>query len=602
MTDAPDRPAAAFLSEVDAAARRGELLAAYDLAGKGLEAAPDDLLLRHRRVLMLVRSGAVAEAQAAFRRLGLDAVSDPDVAALEGRLLKDLALAAEGPARRELAARSAAVYERLFHASGRYYQGVNAASMALMAGDAERARGLAAAVLGAIADDGSFWAPASVAEAALILGDLPRAAAAIAEAAGREAGDLGARTVTRAQLRRLAALLGCDTGFLAPIEPPAIIHFTGHMVRAGEDDAAARAPLEAAAAGAIAATLAAHGVGFGYGSLASGADILFAEALLARGAELNVVLPFPEAAFVPRSVAIGGSRWLGRFQACLAAASVTVSAPHAFDEDALDYRMASSQAMGLALARARRLDAAVLQVALWDGGAAGGPAGTAADVAEWQAGGRRTIVLPCPWRHVPPPAPPPAPVPAAGAPPSFGVRRRMVAALFGDFVGFSRLTERQYGLFFDHVVPVLARVLAEAGPALLYRNSWGDAVKLVFDDASSAAACGLHLQEALAGIDLAAAGLPAEFSLRLSGDFGPVLEVFDGVRGTTKYAGTVLTRAARIEPVTPPGRLFLTAAMAGRLLLEARPGAPVCDYVGQIRTAKNYGQIPVFAARFDRPG
>ena len=33
-------------------------------------------------------------------------------------------------------------------------------------------------------------------------------------------------------------------------------------------------------------------VGFGYGSLAAGADILFAEALLARGASLHVVLPF----------------------------------------------------------------------------------------------------------------------------------------------------------------------------------------------------------------------------------------------------------------------------------------------------------------------
>jgi hypothetical protein len=51
---------------------------------------------------------------------------------------------------------------------------------------------------------------------------------------------------------------------------------------------------EGKVAAIIRAQLAKETVGCGFGSLAGGADILFAEALLERGAEVNIVLPLIE--------------------------------------------------------------------------------------------------------------------------------------------------------------------------------------------------------------------------------------------------------------------------------------------------------------------
>lgn len=48
------RPASAWLAAVRESERRGELLAAYDIAERGLERYPDDVPLKHRAVLALV--------------------------------------------------------------------------------------------------------------------------------------------------------------------------------------------------------------------------------------------------------------------------------------------------------------------------------------------------------------------------------------------------------------------------------------------------------------------------------------------------------------------------------------------------------------------
>ena len=65
-------------------------------------------------------------------------------------------------------------------------------------------------------------------------------------------------------------------------------------------------------------------IGFAYGALAAGSDILIAEELLDVGAELHVVLPFAEADFLEQSVAPAGQEWVRRYHDCKArAASLT---------------------------------------------------------------------------------------------------------------------------------------------------------------------------------------------------------------------------------------------------------------------------------------
>ncbi len=587
-------------AEVDAALRAGEHLSAYDRARRALKAFPGHPGLRYRAVLALARGGATEPAMACYREFGLAASHDPDVRALGPRLIKDRAMAASGAERRRLADRSSRGYEALWRDTGRYHPGVNAATMALVGGDAPRAQDLALALLDraldpAHGDDGSYWFQASRSEALLVLGDVDAAAAALAEAARRDGGpeaDAGTRGVTRRQLRLIAAHAGRDAAFLAELPVPAVIHYTGHMLPTGAGDATARLVFERRLAERVRAILDQRPIGHGHGSLACGADIIVAEVLLERGAQLHVVLPFDAESFKRRSVRAGGPGWAERFDRCLAAAaSVTYTADRAYPSDDLDFRCAAHRAMGRALLQADQFDGEAAQLAVWDGGPATGDGGTAVDVADWAAGARPQIRVECPWRGVSATGN----GGAAGAAAQPG-RRRFTSVVFGDFAGFSRLDDVQYRVFFEAILGRLGRAIDRYGEAVLYRNTWGDALKLMFDSPAAALRCGLDLQGELATLDLGRLGLPRSLALRLSGDFGPTVTVYDGVRRTPKFAGAVMTRAARIEPITPPGRIYVTEALATELLLAPRPGLR-CDYAGRVPTAKGYGELPLYLVR-----
>ena len=55
----------------------------------------------------------------------------------------------------------------------------------------------------------------------------------------------------------------------------------------------------------------------------------------------------------------------------------------------------------------------------------------------------------------------------------------------------------------------------------------------------------------------------------------------------------IVSKAARIEPVTPPGAAFVTEPFAAILALEAG-GRFACRYVGRIPLAKKYGDYPMY--------
>ncbi|MDP9326671.1 MAG: adenylate/guanylate cyclase domain-containing protein, partial [Actinomycetota bacterium] len=319
--------------------------------------------------------------------------------------------------------------------------------------------------------------------------------------------------------------------------------------------------------------------------LASGADIMCAEALLDAGAEIHVVLPFATDEFVRSSVADGGPEWVGRFQRCMdAATSINYATDDAYLGDDVLYRYGAELAMGLALLRARFLDAPVRQLAVWDGSPAGGEAGTAIDITTWTGHGHPVTVI----------APTEPPLPAASVPISHrdDTGRVVRAILFADVKGFSKLTDEQLPSFAEHVLGAMAEVLDRHADAVSYRNTWGDAVYAVLTDVVSAAACALEMQEAMGAIDLDACGLPGRLALRLGAHVGPVFSIVDPVLGKPSYMGSHVSRTARIEPVTPPGAVFATEAFAAALELEhSRFGF---DYVGHIPAAKDFGRLRMY--------
>ena len=132
--------------------------------------------------------------------------------------------------------------------------------------------------------------------------------------------------------------------------PPKIAHFCGH--RPAQDGAGGRFPEReiSRVRGEIAEILDREDVRFGVGSLAAGADILVAEALLDRDGQVEIVLPFAKDEFIEMSVRVPGRDWIERFEAVLNRAA----AIHFVTEDAyLGHDELFNYATHLALGQAR---------------------------------------------------------------------------------------------------------------------------------------------------------------------------------------------------------------------------------------------------------
>ena len=88
-------------------------------------------------------------------------------------------------------------------------------------------------------------------------------------------------------------------------------------------------------------------MGYAYGSLAAGGEILCAEACLRAGAELHVILPFKADEFVARMVRPAGPAWLRRFENCVArATSLAFATMDSYQGDDELFTYADRLAMG----------------------------------------------------------------------------------------------------------------------------------------------------------------------------------------------------------------------------------------------------------------
>jgi class 3 adenylate cyclase len=595
MTDSVT-PASDALEEVRAAQQRGDVIQAFDLATSALEGNPEPSerdLLRYQAVLALAQSGATRAAQALYDGWKLGEANSEDAAALAGRLAKDRALAATESERAEAAGRAAELYLAAYETWRGYFPAINAATLSLLAGDASRAEALAREVVSLLdasppSDEEVYYHAATRAEAELILGRDDEAGRAIeraAQSAGRNA--LGVSR-TRRQLRLLCRARGRDAALLEPLQPPAVLAYCGHMIAA--PGAAGRFPAEQEreVARAIRSMLDRHSVGIGYGALACGADILFAEALLERGAELHVVLPFDREAFLETSVRRGGPGWVERFERCLSEArNVSLASEDGYLGDDSLFDFGNRVAMGLAVLHAQVLDTEARQIAVWDGQPDGGPGGTGGSIRYWESLGfpSDTIEV-APSRQVARTRDIPAP--KASAP-----HRELRSLIFADVRGFTAIPEARLPVFLTTVMQGLAEVIDGFGADVLYRNTWGDAMYLVLRGVRGAAECALALQEFVQSTDFTPQGLPHDFSMRLGAHFAPVYETYDPVLKGRNYHGAQVSRTARIEPITPPGEIYVTEPFAATLALEGGNEFR-CDYVGRVPLAKKYGSFRMY--------
>ena len=578
-------------NEIQRALARGEYLEAYDLAQRALAASPDDLELAYACVLALSRSGATRQAQEQYEKLQLWARAqhcDPkiaiDVRALRAHILKDAAQHGSALFRDELLRAAAQTYETVFESAGASFPAINAATLFFLAGDKERARDLARRTLKCLdretaAEKAHFFFFATRAEALLLLADLDGARDALQRAVACEDATEASRAITRRQLTLICDCERVGHSLLAPLAARCVIHYAGHIFKEDFEATDLRRRIDS--------FLAERNVGYGFGSLAAGSDILFAEALLARGATLNVVMPFRKDEFRGMSVTAYGESWGKRFDEVFArATTVHYATEDAFLGDEALFTYGSSFAMGLATLQAQYLDAPLVQAVVFSGDDRLSEQGTSADIRAWKAGGRESIIFDAARSIV-------ASDHSALRP--SGVQPRVLRAMiFGDLKGFSTLSEAQIPVFVEHVLCRYARVLSNFESSLKFQNTWGDGLYAVFNDARSAAECAMMMQAEMASLDLAAAGLPAQMGLRLGAHFGPVFKIEDPVLRRANFMGAHISRTARIEPVTPEGAVFVTEAFAAQLALSSSATFR-CEYVGQTNAAKHYGKMRMYA-------
>lgn len=583
--------------QAEAAIGRGDLFSAYDAATAAIEGGSDDPRFEYIQVLALARMGDLAQARERYERYGLAQSEHVDIAALGARLLKDDALSHTPPDAQALLAASDA-YGAIYARTADTFPGVNAATLALLGGAEDKARRIAAELLAKLDAPEGYYARATKAEALLVCGHIDEACRENALAAALPDAASGARATTYRQFAVLAAHLGLvqneRAALLAPLKPPCVFMFCGHMMP-GDDPAA-----EAALAASVNKVLDEEGASIAYGALASGADIIIAEQLLKRRGELNVVLPFRQEDFIQQSVRNAGESWAARFQACLKGAqTVTMATDMPFMDDPAQFTYGSLICMGLARLRAQHLGAEVMQFAVWDGVAAepDAKAGTAVDVANWQKAGGRARIVPPSWHRskVEHHWPFGAHLQESAKVPSNAdeVTRESRAIIFTDFRGFTKLEESVLPLFWNEVMHRMMCVVERYGDAICYRNTWGDALYSVVVDTKCAAEITLDLQDSLKDVDYAALGIDVEPHMRIGAHYGPVFCARDSAGRVLNYYGTQVSRTARIEPVTPPGAVYVTEQFAAVLAMEA-PDAFACRYVGAVQLAKGWGAARMY--------
>jgi tetratricopeptide (TPR) repeat protein len=515
-------------------------------------------------IIAYARAGASAFAWERFEASGYDRMTD-DAAALgvKGRLLKDRALVAAGAERRRLYAEAAAAYRKSAEIGRSTYPLINAASLSLLAGDPAQACDLARQVLQQIDLDPDepetpYYQVATRAEALFLLGREEAARAAFAEAVALVPRAWEDHASTLRQLALIHAAQGRDDSWLEAHRPPSSLHFGGHM--SFDPSVAARDRLDRK----IAEVLEEERVGFGFGALAAGADIIIAEALLERGAELHAVLPGGVEAFASVSVDPFGKEWRRRFDSVLASAeTVRPVRPLGAPPDSVMIGLADEVAMGAAVMNGRRLESSAVQLLVLDSGAEPGKGSSGRSREIWAAGGWRQRLLTAPREtgHAPPAAAVESAEPLA-----------VLAVGFADGAPLETTLARLQAQIARLPPPALPPYLTEDRLVLAYRGP---------GEAAESAVRLLKFASEVPG-------------LRIGGEYGPASTFRDPFSGAVRLAPAAAAAGALAS--APPGTACVTDDFAAALA-AAGPKRPASEYIGELTAPDDGPPVGLYALK-----
>ncbi len=593
---------------------------AFDILKEGSDRFSNQPELIYWSALACARGGSTQSASELVKglisKLNKENFLYPKALELAGRLAKDQREKFSDPKKQLMAAvQSADHYRRAFAITGNYFPGINAATMSTLAGLEDEGRELAQDVksicLGALkgSDDDKHWLYATLGEACLLLNLQDEAETWYRRGVRCAKSNFGDIASMRRQLETLVAHLKIEPSILDVVKLPNVIVFTGHMI-----DVPGRSPARfpAAIAPIVSARLDARldqlNANFGYCSAACGGDLLFIEAMLARGGEVHIVLPFKREDFITASVAFAGNEWVKRFdQALLSATSIVYATEEAYLGDDVLFRYTAKLLNGMAQLRAEQLETESVLIALLDTGTESKIGGTMESVKQWQAMGMSSSIIDLVEIRN-----------AAGKkaiyqsnsisnqgnkPPIVsvatnhsGMARQIQTMLFADVVGFSKLGEESTALFFVEFLGRVADIIKASSHKPSFCNTWGDGLFVVFDNVTAAAVFALTLRDMVMDTDWMKLGLPTNINIRIGMHTGPVFQAKDPILDKDNFFGSQVNRAARVEPIAVPGSVLVTEQCACMLVTqENREYA--CEYLGTQELAKKYGSGKLYRLR-----
>lgn len=518
-----DTTESGFAIEARRLVNGGLVFAAYDIAAAGLRAFPASWRLRHLAALALAEAGAREEALASLDgQAGEAGDGFTELMGLRARIHKDLWREGRGITHL-LTARD--LYAHAFDVTRSSFAGINAAAMTFAAGDAAAAARLARSVYDAVAaevetenHESSYWREATQGEAALLAGLAgDRATHHYAKARLLAASQYRLLLSSRRQLLLLAdAGLAVPTAIFDILKPPNVVAF----LSGAEPLAAIPADVESTLAQAL--------PDISFSSAARGADLDFIEKMLARGVEVNIVLPFARDDFLAKCVGSDkGAR--ARFDRVIAAAAqVTFATAEPFLDDHTLFAFADEMIAGLAIAHSRQL-----------GGKAVLLRGDAP---------KSNAVLP-------------------GQSAFRSQKREIRALLFADIVGFSKLGEEHFAAFSRFLSDVKQKLGASRSEPE-YINTWGDAVFAVHGEVEALAEYAFELRRAITSASSQMSQMIEPLRVRIALHAGPVFRLDDALTARENYYGSHVNRAARLEPLARPNQIFASEQFVA--LLEYR--------------------------------
>jgi class 3 adenylate cyclase len=201
-----------------------------------------------------------------------------------------------------------------------------------------------------------------------------------------------------------------------------------------------------------------------------------------------------------------------------------------------------------------------------------------------------------------PSAPPASESPAAP-------RQQICTMLFADVVGFSAIADQYLPGFWEFIDAVRRHIDGRHAAPLLV-ESWGDALYVAMDSATTMAEYAHLLTTAFNEVDSRQYGLPVKLSLRIGLHAGPVFRGSHPLTGHPIIYGGNVNRAARIEPISVAGHIYASQQFVALLTAEqsaveaeaAFTGALyrtpyICEYMGMLALAKAHGEQAIYQLR-----